>query len=478
MLTRLADALADPARGAAAAAAGPLPGGAGRRVPGHRPGAVADPARGLPRIHHPGADRRPEAGDLRVPRGRCRQLSRRHRGCGPPRHAGPQLAQRRGPARRARHGVRRGGARRPADHGAPRRVRSPRAADCAARRSTRRSGCAWPSRAGLPRPPRRDLAVVGPARELVARDAASDIAALLASGATVDGVPVAPGDVAVLVRTNDQGAMIRQTLAAAGVPAVLSGTASVFGTPIAGEWLTLLEALEQPRAFRVRAAALTCFLGRTVAELCGPDADTLLDEIGATLRGVGGGAARARRRRAAGSDHHRHRAARPLARRHRRRAAAHRPASRRPGAARRRGSRATSARPRWWSGCATASPTPPRTWWSSAAGGWSPTPRPSRSSRSTAARAWSSPSSTCLSRGTATSATRTSRCCTTSTAPGCSTSVASPATGGRSGSRDTAPRRRARICGCSTSRSPGRAARWSPGGCRRRPRPPHRCTGC
>ncbi|TQM43430.1 UvrD-helicase domain-containing protein [Pseudonocardia cypriaca] len=140
------------------------------------------------------------------------------------------------------------------------------------------------SRAGLPKAPRRDLAVVGPARELVTRDAAADIAALLASGATVAGAPVAPGDIAVLVRTNDQGAMIRQALAAAGVPAVLSGTASVFGTPVAREWLTLLEALEQPRAARVRAAALTPFLGRTVAELCGPDAEALLDEIGATLR--------------------------------------------------------------------------------------------------------------------------------------------------------------------------------------------------
>jgi exodeoxyribonuclease V beta subunit len=140
-------------------------------------------------------------------------------------------------------------------------------------------------RAGLPRVPRRDLAVVGPARELVARDAAGDIAALLASPAQVGGSPVAPGDVAVLVRTNDQGTMIRRTLAAAGVPAVLSGTASVFGAPVAGEWLTLLEALEQPRAFRVRAAALTCFLGHTVAQLCGPDAETLLDEVGATLRG-------------------------------------------------------------------------------------------------------------------------------------------------------------------------------------------------
>ncbi len=140
------------------------------------------------------------------------------------------------------------------------------------------------SRAGLPKAPRRDLAVVAPARELVTRDAAADIAALLASAATIDGAPVAPGDVAVLVRTNDQGAMIRQALAAAGVPAVLSGTASVFGTPVAREWLTLLEALEQPRAARVRAAALTPFLGHTVAELCGPDAEALLDEVGARLR--------------------------------------------------------------------------------------------------------------------------------------------------------------------------------------------------
>ena len=87
---------------------------------------------------------------------------------------------------------------------------------------------------------------------------------------------------------------MRDALAAVGVPAVLSGTASVFGTPAAREWLTLLHALEQPRPIRIRDAALTCFLGRTVAELCGADgngadgnsadADALLDELGATLR--------------------------------------------------------------------------------------------------------------------------------------------------------------------------------------------------
>jgi exodeoxyribonuclease V beta subunit len=130
----------------------------------------------------------------------------------------------------------------------------------------------------------RGLALTADARREVARDAAADIAALLASGATVTGAALRPGDVAVLVRTNDQGTVMRDALAAVDVPAVLSGTASVFGTPAAREWLTLLHALEQPRPIRIRDAALTCFLGRTVPELCGPDSDALLDELGATLR--------------------------------------------------------------------------------------------------------------------------------------------------------------------------------------------------
>jgi exodeoxyribonuclease V beta subunit len=130
----------------------------------------------------------------------------------------------------------------------------------------------------------RGLALTAEARPRVARDVAADIAELLGAGATVAGAPLRPGDVAVLVRTNDQGTLMRDALAAVGVPAVLSGTASVFGTPAAREWLTLLHALEQPRPIRIRDAALTCFLGRTVAELCGADADALLDELGATLR--------------------------------------------------------------------------------------------------------------------------------------------------------------------------------------------------
>ncbi len=144
------------------------------------------------------------------------------------------------------------------------------------------------SRRGLPTPPRRDVPLVAAARDLVVADLAADVARLLGSPATVDRAAIQPGDVAVLVRTNEQAGTVRTALAAVGVPAVVTGTASVFGAPVAADWLTLLEALEQPRLARLRAAALTCFIGRTVEELCGPSADALLDELGATVRAWAG----------------------------------------------------------------------------------------------------------------------------------------------------------------------------------------------
>ena len=69
---------------------------------------------------------------------------------------------------------------------------------------------------------------------------------------------VAPAHLAVLVRTNRQAAMIRDALQDAGVPAVINGAGSVFGTDPAREWLRLLEALERPASItRAHSAALT-----------------------------------------------------------------------------------------------------------------------------------------------------------------------------------------------------------------------------
>jgi exodeoxyribonuclease V beta subunit len=130
---------------------------------------------------------------------------------------------------------------------------------------------------------------VGDTRPLIAQDVAADIVATLSGPATltIDEVerPVSPHDIAVIVRTNQQAALVRESLAAAQVPAVVTGTRSVFRTDMAKEWLTLLRAVEQPhRSGLARAAALTCFLGWTPDRLADAD-DTSSDELGPRLRG-------------------------------------------------------------------------------------------------------------------------------------------------------------------------------------------------
>jgi len=121
-------------------------------------------------------------------------------------------------------------------------------------------------------------------RAFVADDLARDVEALLGSGTTFCDRPLVAGDVAVLCETRKQCETVRAGLAAAGVPAVIAGSGSVYSTPAADAWLTLLEAVEQPhRSARVRAAALTPFFGRSAAELDGLG-DALTEEVAETLR--------------------------------------------------------------------------------------------------------------------------------------------------------------------------------------------------
>ncbi len=105
------------------------------------------------------------------------------------------------------------------------------------------------------------------AREHIAADLADCLVDLLSSPATVRGEdggrePIRPGHVAVLVRTHRTGALVRDALGAAGIPAVIGGAGSVFGTAPAQDWLVLLEALERPASSpHARSLALTRFLG-------------------------------------------------------------------------------------------------------------------------------------------------------------------------------------------------------------------------
>ncbi len=116
-------------------------------------------------------------------------------------------------------------------------------------------------------------------RRYVARDLTADVAALLSSGARFEGRPVQAGDVAIIVGTHQQANLVRDNLTGAGIPAVVAGNVSVFHTRAGDDWLVLLEALEQPhRSGRVRAAALTPFVGRTAAQLAA-GGERLTDEL-------------------------------------------------------------------------------------------------------------------------------------------------------------------------------------------------------
>ena len=118
------------------------------------------------------------------------------------------------------------------------------------------------------------------AREFVARDLTADVAELLGSGATFNGNTVQARDIAVIVEHPHAGRRWSVTTSPPpGIPAVLTGNASVFQTKAGDDWQVLLEALEQPhRAGRVRAAALTPFLGITAAELAA-GGDRLTDDL-------------------------------------------------------------------------------------------------------------------------------------------------------------------------------------------------------
>jgi exodeoxyribonuclease V beta subunit len=139
------------------------------------------------------------------------------------------------------------------------------------------------------------------ARAHVAKDVAADLVELLSSAARIERRPqdgtaarrerVRPGHVAVLVPTNRSAALVRDALDDAGIPAVINGAGSVFGTPIAREWLRLLEALERPASLtRARSVALTCFLGWSTEQVAaagdegGEEIHTRLHEWARVLR--------------------------------------------------------------------------------------------------------------------------------------------------------------------------------------------------
>ena len=121
-------------------------------------------------------------------------------------------------------------------------------------------------------------------RPLVAADCAAEITRLLARDVTFDGRPLRAGDVAVLAHTRAQLDQVRSALAAVGLRSVIVSSDSIYASPAAAAWLTLLEAMELThRPERVRAAALTPFVGASAEELDAGGED-LTEDIAHRLR--------------------------------------------------------------------------------------------------------------------------------------------------------------------------------------------------
>ncbi|MDQ2782117.1 MAG: UvrD-helicase domain-containing protein, partial [Actinomycetota bacterium] len=139
-----------------------------------------------------------------------------------------------------------------------------------------RAALGAPSDEGLP---------VSRLRPIVAEDVADDLAQLLSSGATFDGRPLQPRDVAVLADTRPKLSEVAEALERRGIATVLVGSGTVLGAPAGRAWLTLLEAMAQPhRSALVRAASLTPFLGRSAGSLDAAG-DTATAEDAETIRG-------------------------------------------------------------------------------------------------------------------------------------------------------------------------------------------------
>ncbi|GFO55651.1 RecBCD enzyme subunit RecB [Geomonas sp. Red276] len=107
---------------------------------------------------------------------------------------------------------------------------------------------------------------------------AAEVARLLAAGRkgelAIDGQPVLPEHVAVIVRKHDQGAEVQEALRRLGIPSVVRSDKSIFTTREALEVCTVLNAVAAPgNESKLRAALVTDLLGLT-----GDDIHELLED--------------------------------------------------------------------------------------------------------------------------------------------------------------------------------------------------------
>ena len=123
-------------------------------------------------------------------------------------------------------------------------------------------------------------------RDFLAEACAVQVATLLADGTLgAERKPVRPGNVAVLVNTNNEAMLMQDILRRHGVAAVCLRRESIYRSREAGELLRILDALLAPSSLRLaRGALVTELMGRRLSDLARMDEDpqawrTALDEL-------------------------------------------------------------------------------------------------------------------------------------------------------------------------------------------------------
>jgi exodeoxyribonuclease V beta subunit len=122
------------------------------------------------------------------------------------------------------------------------------------------------------------------ARQTIISAVASEVARLLAlaaeNRASINGQKLDPGDIAILVRTNDEARKMQQALSACKVPSVLHSGDNLFASEEAREMALLLGAVAAPHNIRkVKTALLTRLLGLqgNDIELSGPVTEEVIE---------------------------------------------------------------------------------------------------------------------------------------------------------------------------------------------------------
>lgn len=127
----------------------------------------------------------------------------------------------------------------------------------------------------------------GAAHARVATDVAHWISRALGGDITLDtpggARPLAPSDIAVLVRASATGERVLTALQRIGVPAAMAGAGSVLKSAAAEDWSILLEALVSPGSAQIRALTLTSWFGWTTDDVARAD-DAAFDRITGLVR--------------------------------------------------------------------------------------------------------------------------------------------------------------------------------------------------